>query len=231
MSYSFLDQQNKLSSLLGESNQTSDDAFPAATRNKELNRGEWQFAVDAMDLKEFTSGTITGMQIQVPTDWVAMYCLIIFTSTSQIVLNVNNEVSIKDWERYYLYNSDRPFYYRWDFSGITYLKFFGSSTLINGRTYNLYYFKKPTTELANSTDTSLHREEFREAIPYYAASQLMQQVGKFSQAAQFMSEYQGYVQRAKDIVTTEYINNDNANPDFGVNSNVYTDVEGQGYLG
>lgn len=229
MAYTFLDQQNKLSSLLGDPNTTTDDMFPSAVRQKELNRGEWQFAVDARDLKEYTTSTISGMQIAVPADFVSMYALIIVTATTQIVVSNNHEVSIKDWERYYLYASTRPYFYMWDFSGVKYMKLLGSP--INGLTYNLYYFKKPTTELAGNSDVSLHREEFREAPAFYAAAQLMQQIGKYTQASQFMQQYQAHVDRAKDISLREFIDNERSTPDFGAVPNVTTDIQGRGYFG
>lgn len=230
MSYSFGDQQNKLSSLIGDPNTTTSDMFPQAQRLKELNRGEWQFAVDARDLKEYATGTVSGSQISLPSDFVSMHVLIMSTTVSQIVLTNDREISLKDWERYYLYQSDRPWFYRWDYSGTAYYKFLANSANVNGQTYYLYYFKKPTTELSSTTDTSLHREEFREASPFYAAAQLMQQIGKYTQAQQFMQEYQGYVERAKDTVMKEYIDVERAVPDFGIRTQILTDTQGHGYV-
>lgn len=229
MAYTFLDQQNKLSALLGDPNTTSADMFPIAQRVKELNRGEWQFAVDAKDLHEYVTGTVSSNQVAVPSDYLSMFVLIINTTVSQIVINVNDEISLKDWERFYLYQSNRPKFYVWDFSGVKQINLVGSSQ--NGQTYKLYYFKKPTTELANNTDTSLHREEFREASAFYAASQLMQQIGKYTQAAQFREQYQMYVDRAYEIQSREFIDADRSTPDFGVNPSVLTDVQGRGYIG
>lgn len=229
MAYTFGDQQNKLSSLLGDPNVTTDDMFPTAIRNKELNRGEWQFSVDALDLKEYSTSTISGMQIAVPADFISVFVLIVVTTASQIVITMNDEISLKDWERYYLYQSNRPKYYIWDFSGTKYIKLLGQSQ--NGQTYYLYYFKKPTTELSATTDVSLHREEFREASCFYAASQLMQQIGKYNQASQFMEQYQAHVSRAKATALKEFIDVERAVPDFGVNPSVLTDVQGRGYIG
>lgn len=229
MSYSFLDQQNKLSELLGDPNTTTSDQFPSAIRLKELNRGELQFAIDARDLHEYATGTISSMQVPVPSDYISMFVLIIITTTSQIVINSTDEISLKDWERYYLYQSNRPKFYVWDFSGTKQINLIGQTQ--NGQTYKLYYFKKPVTELSAITDTSLHREEFREASPFYAASQLMQQIGKYTQAQQFREQYQMYVDRAYEIQKEEYIDADRATPDFGVNPSVLTDVQGRGYIG
>lgn len=229
MAYSFLDQQNKLSSLLGDPNTTSADQFPIATRLKELNRGEWQFAVDARDLHEYSTGLIANMQVAVPADYISMFVLIIITTVSQIVINSMDEISLKDWERYYLYQSNRPKFYVWDFFGQKQINLIGQTQ--NGQTYKLYYFKKPTTELANNTDISLHREEFREASAFYAAAQLMQQIGKYTQATQFQEQYQMYVDRAYEIQKEEYIDADRSVPDFGVNPSVLTDVQGRGYIG
>lgn len=231
MSFSFLDQQNKLSSLLGDPNTTTADMFPTAIRQKELNRGEWQFAVDTKDLKEYATGTVSSLQITLPADFIAMHVLIMATTSSQIVLTNDREISLKDWERYYLYQSDRPWFYRWDFSGVMNYKFLANSANVNGQTYYLYYFKKPTTELVNNTDTSLHREEFREASCFYAAAQLMQQIGKYTQAQQFMGQYTEFVERAKDIVSKEFVDAERAVPDFGVRTQVLTDTQGHGYVG
>lgn len=229
MAYTFLDQQNKLSSLLGDPNTTSADQFPIAQRIKELNRGEWQFSVDARDLHEYSTGIIANMQVPVPSDYISMFVLIIITTVSQIVINSMDEISLKDWERYYLYQSNRPKFYVWDFSGQKQINLIGQTQ--NGQTYKLYYFKKPTTELAANTDISLHREEFREASAFYAASQLMQQIGKYTQASQFKEQYQMYVDRAYEIQKEEYIDADRSVPDFGVNPSVLTDVQGRGYIG
>lgn len=229
MAYIFLDQQNKLSSLLGDPNTTTADMFPIAQRIKELNRGEWQFSVDARDLHEYATGTISNMQVPVPADYISMFVLIIITTVSQIVINSMDEISLKDWERYYLYQSNRPKFYVWDFAGTKQINLIGQTQ--NGQTYKLYYFKKPTTELANNTDISLHREEFREASAFYAAAQLMQQIGKYTQATQFQEQYQMYVDRAYEIQSREYIDADRSVPDFGVNPSVLTDVQGRGYIG
>ena len=228
MAYTFLDQQNKLSELLGDPNTTTSDMFPSAIRMKELNRGEWQFSVDARDLKEYVTGTVASNQVAVPADFVSLYVLIIVTTTSQIVINANDEISLKDWERYYLYASNRPKFYIWDFSGTKQINLIGQSQ--NGQTYKMYYFKKPTTELSANTDVSLHREEFREASAFYAASQLMQQIGKYTQATQMREQYQMYVDRAYEFQKEEYIDADRSVPDFGVNPSVLTDVQGRGYI-
>lgn len=229
MAYSFLDQQNKLSSLLGDPNTTSGDMFPIAQRIKELNRGEWQFSVDALDLHEYATGLVANNMVAVPSDYISMFVLIIITTVSQIVINSMDEISLKDWERFYLYQSNRPKFYVWDFSGVKQINLIGQTQ--NGQTYKLYYFKKPTVELANNTDISLHREEFREASAFYAASQLMQQIGKYTQATQFMEQYQMYVDRGKAIAAREYIDADRSVPDFGVNPSVLTDIQGRGYIG
>lgn len=230
MSYTFGDQQNKLSSLVGDPNTTTSDMFPQAQRLKELNRGELQFAVDAKDLREYATGTISNLSVIIPSDFIELFVLIVTTSSSQMTITPDREVSLKDWERYYRYNSDRPWVYQWEFSGSRTYKLI-TTTAINGLSYFLYYFKKPTTELALTTDVSLHREEFREAPVFYAAAQLMQQIGKYTQAQQFMSEYQGYVDRAKMIVGKEYIDAEHAVPDFGFSSTVLTDTQGHGYIG
>lgn len=231
MSYTFGDQQNKLSSLLGDPNSTTDDMFPLTQRNKELNRGELQFAVDAMDIRNYATGIISNQQLAIPSDFVKIFVLIMSTSVSQIVLTNDREISLKDWERYYLYKSDRPWFYRWDYSGTAYYKFLAASNYVNGQTYYLYYFSKPITELVNTTDISLHRDEFQEGPVFYAASQLMQQIGKFTQATQYYQQYQAMVERAKAITGQEYVDAERAVPDFGVKTQVLTDTQGHGYVG
>ena len=84
MSYAFSDQQSKLSSLLGDSNTDTDSMFPITQRKKEINRGEWQFAVDALDLKEYATSTVSSGQIALPSDWIQTHILIV----NNIVINL-----------------------------------------------------------------------------------------------------------------------------------------------
>ncbi len=224
MSYTFLNQQDKLSSLLGDSNTGTDSMFPSAQRVKEINRGEWRFSVDALNLKEYATGTISSSQLALPSDWIQTHCLIV----NNVVITNDREVSLKDYERYYNWGGSDPYYYIWEFSGTKYIKFFGSG--IDGQTYLLYYFKKPTTELSATTDVSLHPEEYREASVYYAASELMKQISKHAQANEFINQYAYFVQMAREKEAKSYIDKEYPRPDFGdVHPQNTTDTQGTGW--
>jgi len=221
MSYAFSDQQSKLSSLLGDSNSSSDDQFPLATRKKEINRGEWQFAKDSKFLTEYATGTISGTQIAVPSDWLETYILII----NNQVLSPDREISIEDYERYYAFTGTPPYFYYSMQSGTRYINFFGST---NGLTYKWYYFKKPTTELSADSDTSLFPEEYREGPVYYAASELMQQIGKQDLSNVFRQRYMLIVRDAQMAVEKVRMTKLYPNPDFNYVGNTTTDIVGGG---
>lgn len=225
MSYTFEDQQNKLSSLIGDPNTTTDDMFPLALRKKELNRGELQFSVDALDIREYATGTVASSQIAVPSDWIKTAYLIVGD------YNISNkrEISLADWERYYNWAGTPPYFYFWEISGTQYIKFIGSG--IDGSTYKLFYYKKPTTELSANSDTSLHREEYREGPVYYAAGQLLRQIGKEQEASIYFSEYNALVARAKAISEKASVDKEYAIPDFGETDQSTTDIQGHGWIG
>lgn len=223
MSYTFNDQLNKLSSLLGDSNSSTDDMFPSAQRYKEINRGEVNLAVDAKDIMAYATGTVSGTTITLPSDYVDLHMLIVNGN----VMTNDREVSLEDYERDVTYSGlgGETGYYIWpDASGNELLNFVGTSP--NGQTYKLYYFKKPTTELSATTDTSLHREEFREASVYYAASELMRQIGKEQQANNFRVVYEAFVQKADAWARSRYIKLNYAKPNLGQITNA-TDIQGR----
>lgn len=223
--YQFVDSLNKLSSLLGDSNSTNDDFFPLAIRKKELNRGEWQLAVDAKDLLGYVSGTTdSSLTISMPTDWVETYIMII----NNYVITNNREISLFDWERYYNLGASYPYYYVWPGAeGTININLIGS--VAEGTLYKLYYFKKPTSELNLNTDISLHQEEFREISAYYAASELMRQLGNNQKADEYRTIYEAGVQKADAWARKLYINKNEAIPDFGGNEPTSTDIQGRGY--
>lgn len=225
MSYTFLEQQNKLSSLLGDSNTSSDDMFPLATRKLEINRGEIHFARDSKLLKEYATGVVASMEFSMPTDWVETYKLIV----DNVVITNSREISLNDWEKYYNYGGTDPYYYYWQFSGTRKLKLLGN-TSINGNTYYLYYFKKPTTALNLDADESLFPDEYREASVFYAASQLLEQIGKTDLADRYLQKYLALVQQAMIEGERHFVNRENPVPDLGDELNE-TDVdrEGKGY--
>lgn len=222
MSYAFSDQQSKLSSLLGDSNTGTDDMFPLATRKKEINRGEMRFCTDSKLVREKTSGTISSAQIAWPSDCLEPYLLIVAGK----VLTNDREVSVKDYERFVNYGGSPPFYYITEESGVRYFKFFGTST---GSAYIFYYFKKPSTELSSDSDTSILPEEYREASVYYAASQLMQQVGKNEISDRYLAIYQGLVKEAQAYAERFYMDKNYAIPDLNHIDNNTTDVQGGGF--
>lgn len=225
MSYTFSDQQSKLSFLLGDPNTSSEDMFPLATRKKELNRGELQFSLDAKNLREYASGTVASNEISIPSDWLETFLLIV----GSYQITNNREVSLKDYERYSAFSGMPPYYYFWEFSGTRKIKFFGSAT---GQAYYLYYFKKPTTELSSDSDVSLHPEEYREGPVYYAASELLKSIGKHQESSIFRAYYDSLVQKAKEEVQRSYINKELAVPDLGNDYETYsTDISGRSYPG
>lgn len=220
MSYVFSDAQSKLSSLLGDSNTGTDDQFPLAQRKKELNRGELAFAKDSLFLQEYATGSISGTSIAVPSDWLETYILII---NNQVIDNTR-EVSIQDYERYYSYTGTSPYFYYDMRSGTRYINFFGST---DGTTYKWYYFKKPTTELSSDSDTSLLPEEYREGPVYYAAAELMAQIGKQQLADQFMNRYKMIVRDAQMAVEKLRLTKQYPNPDINLVGGT-TDLVGGG---
>lgn len=222
MSFTFLNQQELLSSLLGDSNTGTDDQFPLAQRKKAINRGEWCFAKDTKFLREKASGTVSSSQITIPSDFLEVYCLIV----NNLVLTNDREVSIKEYERWYNYSGNVPLYYFSEESSVRYLKFLGTTT---SATYSLYYIKKPTTELSSDSDVSLFPEEFREASVYYAAYQLMMQMGKSQLSDRYYQIYQKYVRDAQDYAERLYVDKNYANPDTNSVGGFTNDVQGVGY--
>ena len=207
MSYSFLDAQNKLSVLLQDSNTGSDDAWPIALRKKELNRGEMQFAKDTKLVRNKATGTLDATnKLALPTDWLETTCLIV----NGYVLNGSNEIAIQDYESYKDYNGARPFYYMSQETGTRYFVFLGAVT---GVAYSLFYIAKPSTELSGDTDTSIFAEEFREASVYYAAGQLLQQVGKSEYADRYLGIYVKLVRDGQAQAETLYKTAQYANPE------------------
>lgn len=222
MSYLFSDQQNKLSGLLGDSNTSTDDAYPLAPRKKELNRGEMQFCKDSHSIKEYTTATIASNEISVPSDWLETFVLII----NNRVITRDREISVKDWERFYNYGGSTPYYYFWEESGTRKIKLIGS---VNGQTYKLYYFKKPVTELDLDADTSIIPEEYREAPVYYAAAELLQQLGKHQQSDKYRSIYQNFVRSAIKDAENHFMDKQYANPDLDIIGEYGRDVQGGGW--
>lgn len=220
MAFTFLDAQNFLNQLLGDPNISSDDMWPQAQRLSELNNAELQFARDAKNLREYATGTIVSNQIAMPDDWLRTFLLIV----DDKVINANREISLQDWERYVNYSGTPPYYYFWEFSGTRYIKLIGGGT-----TYKLYYFKRPTTVLVNNSDVSLHPEEYRKGPVYFAAAELLMQIGKHQEADVMMNHYAEYITRANTDIGQTFIEKNYASPDFGdVDINSTADRQGRG---
>lgn len=222
MSFTFENQQDLLSILVGDSNEGSDDAFPTAVRKKYINRGEWHFAIDTKFVREKATGTVSSLQISVPSDWFETYALIV----GDYVLTKDDEISIKDYERWSSYGGSRPKFHMSEESGTRYFKFLGSA---NSLAYSLYYFKKPSTELSGDSDTSIFPEEFREASVYWAAGELLQQQGKNAIADKYKAIYNKYVHDAQALVERIYVDRDYAVPDTNQMGDQTTDFQGRGY--
>lgn len=221
MSYTFLDQKNKLASLLGDANTDTDSQWPLASRVKEINRGEVHFARDTNILREYATGTVADGEIDVPSDWIETYVLMI----GDYLVTGKDEISIFDIERY---DSGQfpPKYYMWEFSGTRKMKFVGT---VNGETYKLWYFKKPTTELSDDTDVSLLPEEYREASVYYAAAELLDQIGNHEIADLHRRSYSNLAEKAISDVEKQYIKRDVPSPDLGEDTASEIDHQGDGF--
>lgn len=223
MSYTFLDAQSKLSVLLQDSNTGVDDAWPITIRKKELNRGELQFAKDTKIYRNKATGTLDATnKLAIPADWLETTCLIV----NNYVLNRDREIAVQDYDRYRQYASAYPFYYMTQESGTRYFVFIGAVTDV---TYTLHYIAKPATELDLDTAESVFPEEFREASVYYAAAQLLQQVGKSEYADRYLAIYTRLVRDGQAQAEQMYMSRQMAQPDSNYITASESDHQGQGY--
>jgi len=223
MSFAFSDAQSKLSVLLQDSNTGTDDAWPLAIRKKELNRGELQFAKDTKLYRNKATGTLDATnKLAVPSDWLETTCLIV----NNYVLNRDREIAVQDYDRYRQSGSSYPFYYMTQESGTRYFVFIGSVTDV---AYTLHYIARPTTELDLDASTSVFPEEFREASVYYAAAQLLQQVGKSEYSDRYLAIYTRLVRDGQAQAEQMYMTRQTANPDLNFAASSDSDVQGQGY--
>lgn len=228
MSYTFLDMQGKLSNLLGDPNTSTNDQWPLADRKKELNRGEMRFCLETKLVREYVSSTIASMAIDFPTDMLEIVALYIVSGTQQWHITNDREIAVTDIERYAAYGGDTPYYYIYEDDGTRKIAFLGS-TANNGRTYKLHYAKKPSTEMSLDAAVSILPEEFREAPVYYAAAQLLRQIGKTDLAKEYMDEYFGYVQRAQTRLENQNLAYEYPRPDLNIVDPSLTDVQGGGW--
>lgn len=222
--FNFGDQLDLLSVLLGDPNTSSDDMFPLALRKTYINRGEIKFAKDSKSMREYVSGTIASQAITLPTDWVKNHVLIVNNIDASRM-----EVALQDYDRYL--NSGDYHWYQWDVSDVQKISFL--SSVVNGLTYKLWYFKRPSTVLVDTTDISKLPLEYREASAYWAAYELLKQIGKTSLANQCLAVYGSYAQNAQADMKEKVMDRPNLNVDTGVDlgsSQSAVDVEGKGYL-
>jgi len=222
MSYTFNDQLNKLASLLGDSNTDTDSQWPLADRKKEINRGEIRFTRDTKAIREYVTGTVASNEITIPTDWLETHVLII----NDHEITNKEEIPISDIPRYVNWQGTPPKYYFWEVSGVRTLTLLGD---VNGQTYQLWYFKKPSIELSEITDTSIIPEEYREASVYYAAGELLDQIGKHQIAAVHRNSYNGYVSKATEDTEKQIrVANATPTPDIGDDNETFSGVDRQG---
>lgn len=225
MGMTFLQQQNKLSRILGDSNTTTDDQWPLADRKEELNRGEIQFARDTKALLGYATSTISSQAISLPSDWIETFKMSVTIGGSTVVVTDKNEISITDLERYL--DSGGTYFYFWVNSSGTRQYIFVSSES-DGETYKIWYYAKPSTTLNLDADESVFPDEYREASVYYAASELLEQIGKSDLASVSRSKYQFFVDKAREDYEKHYINTQPPVPDLSTGNVFDTNTQGIG---
>lgn len=219
MAYTFNEQLNKLSRLLGDSNTSTDDQFPLADRKEEINRGEVLFARRSKSILRYATGTIASQVISLPTDFFEIH---------ELVVNDENftgirEMPLQDWER--LVNASDGKYYFWaNASGTREIKFVDSTR--DGQTYKLWYFAKPTTALSATTDESIIQDEYREASVFYAAAELLPQIGKIQLAEYYRGKFEMLAETARIETEQKYLKSVRAYPDTDADGANDRDKEG-----
>lgn len=223
MAYDFAAQQAFLSKLLGDPNTSTDDMFPLADRKQELNNGEIEFARDSEWIKEFATDVVADNKLALPADYLQLFTLIIDNKVVDGVM----EIDLHQWERFQDNGATEPFFYIWEFSGVREMRFLAGSGL-NGLTYKLYYIKKPTTDLDDDADESLVPTEYRKASVYYAAKELLEQIGKTKLSDRYEAKYQVYV--AKAIIDGEKLfrKSNQPYPDLGPTQGELSSTDRQG---
>lgn len=224
MAYDFENMQEQLTELLGDPNTSTDDMFPIAQRKRALNRGCLAFCKDSKSVLEYATGTVANLELAVPSDWVGLFVLII----DDYVITNKRELALADWERFRPYGGSEPYFYIWTFSGTKKMKFKAESG-VNGKTYNLYYIKKPTTDLSDDADETIIDDEFREAPAYWAAHRLLKQIGKNALATDAKNEYNRIVAEAQVWIEKQYIDKKYPEPDFGPETDAISTIDRQGH--
>lgn len=220
--FTFNDQLNLLSVLLGDDNTSTSDMFPITIRKLMINRGEVRLAMDARDLRGYVTGTVTNYSIPIPDDFHQVFALV-----------VNNrdvtrfETALQDYERYL--NSSDGRWYQWEQNNQQYLKFLGTAQ--ENLSFNLWYFRVPLNVLDNLTDVSEHNIKHREASVYWAAQILMTQIGKTDLATQYLNMYQLLANDCLTDIKERYMNRPIPKVDTGDEQGISTvDVEGKGFV-
>jgi len=228
MAYTFLDQQNFLSSLLGDSNVDASSQWPTAQRQTELNHAEKQFARDTKILMETATGTASSKVITIPTGWIETFVMHVTVSSTLYKVTGDREISIKDLERWNTYSGDFPYYWFWASSGTRQYTLVGSSNL-SSAAYSLYYFEQPTTALSGDTDESLIPEEYRQAPVFKTASNLLLQTGQYSRSGALLQAYDRLMVQARDEARKWYLDYEAPRPDMNIADITPQDMQGQGY--
>lgn len=221
MGMTFLQQQNKLSRILGDPNSSTDDMWPATDRQFEINRGEVKFAEKSKSLFGLITGTVASQKISLPSGFLGIHQLVV----NYINMTGKMEMPLQDYDRYIASGDDK--YYFWvTAGGVRQLNFIDANS--NGLTYSLWYFKKPIVDLSGDTDESPFEDEFREASVYYAAGELLPQSGKFQLADYYKSEFKRVSEEAKAVTEALFLNSQRPFPDIGNRHQYDKDIQGIG---
>ena len=219
----FRQQQDKLSRICGDSNTSSDDAWPLADRQFEINRGELLFAKKSKSILRRIDGTVASNKIPLPSDFGGVHIV----QANDIVMTSENEMALSDYDR--SVNSGDDKYYFWvDSSGSTTraLNFISSNT--DGQAYIMWYWAKPSVDLVADSDESPLEDEYREGSVYYAAGELLPQVGKLELAAYYKTLYISLVGEAERETGDKVLSVIKAFPDISQDIVYDKDIQGIG---
>ena len=224
MGMTFAQQQTKLSSLLGDSNTGTDDQWPLATRQLELNRGELKLAEEAHDLLGYASGTISSQAITLPSDFLELGYLLIGGDT---ILTGKDEISIQEYQKWINSGEDK-FYFWVNSSNVRQILFIDSNS--NSQAYVLYYYRGPSATLSDDSDESDHQDQFREAPVYYAAGELLPQIGKYQLANYWKGQFEIMARKAEDKTKKLVMEHIRAYPDIVDEGEFEKDIQGRGLI-
>jgi hypothetical protein len=201
--YTFGDKLDLLSVLLGDPNTTVDDMYPIDVRKKFINRGEIHFAVDSKCLRDYVAGNIASQEISLPNGWFENHVLLVDNRDVS-----KFEIALQEYERYL--NAAENYWYQWTVTEVEKIFFLNSS---GG---------------ADLTDTSKIPIEYREASVYWAAAELMKQIGKTDLSNQYLAMYASYIQSAEADAKRKYLNRPSPSVDVGEEQSGQSDVDRQG---